>query len=109
MIDDVPVKVNVKVFEKGQLKAFVDITVCFGDHEITLLGYRVIQNGDQQPWIASPTSSYQKDGKSVNKKIVELSRKLDQIIKTKILVAYASERGSETQWDDSLDELLKTT
>ena len=88
MTNEPVITVELYPFEKGQLKAFADVTISLGPYELTLCGCRVIQNGNQPPWVALPTSSYQKDGQQKNKKVVECSRNLDRLIKEQILEAY---------------------
>lgn len=94
------IAVELYPFEKGQLKAFADVTISLGPHDLTLCGCRIVQNGDQQPWVAFPTSSYHKDGQQKNKKVVECSRNLDRLIKEQILEAY-EKRGKRINGTES--------
>lgn len=88
MPNEPEVTVRVKLLERGQLRAFADVTISCSGHELTVLGFRIVQKDGQLPWIASPTSSYQKEGKPVNKKLVQCSRKLNQTIQETILLEY---------------------
>ena len=88
MANEPEVTVRVKLLERGQLRAFADVTISFSDHELTVLGFRIVQKDGQAPWIALPTSGYQKDGKPVSKKLVEFSRKLNQTVRETILLEY---------------------
>jgi DNA-binding cell septation regulator SpoVG len=94
MANEPEVTVRVKLLERGQLRAFADVTIAFSSHELTLLGYRIVQKDGQPPWIALPSSSYQKEGKPVNKKLVECSRKLNQTIQEAILLEYELARST---------------
>ena len=78
----------VKLFERGQLRAFVDITFTLPCGEMTISGFRVIQNGTKAPWVANPSISYQKDGKTVNKSIVETTRAMQPVLMQLVLDAY---------------------
>lgn len=82
------VSANVKLFDRGQLKAFVDLTITLTTGEITLFGFRVIHDGVKAPWVANPTISYEKGGKTLNKSIVEMSRSLQPIFLRLILDEY---------------------
>lgn len=93
MASEPEVTVRIKLLERGQLRAFADVTIAFIGHELTVLGFRIIQKDNQVPWVALPTSSYQKEGKLVNKKLVECSRKLNQIIQEAILQEYEQARS----------------
>lgn len=94
MSNEPEVAVRVKLLERGQLRAFADVTISFSGHELTVLGFRIIQKDNQVPWIALPTSSYQKEGKPVNKKLVECSHKLNQTIQEIILHEYERARST---------------
>lgn len=94
MANELEVIVHVTPLERGQLKAFADVTISFSGHELTVLGFRIVQQDGQAPWIGFPTSSYQKDGKPVNKKLVEYSRILHQIIQERILQEYERARSA---------------
>ena len=94
MPNETEVAVRVKLLERGQLRAFADVTISFSGHELTVLGFRIVQKDGQAPWIALPTSSYQKEGKPVNKKLMECSRKLNQTIQETILQEYERARSA---------------
>lgn len=65
-----------KRHESGQLKAFADITLVTDLGEITLRGFRVLQQEGKAAWVAPPSINYQRDGEWVNRKILETSRRL---------------------------------
>lgn len=87
-IEDNSITAAAKLFERGQLKAFVDVTFKLSFGEVTVLGFRVIQNGTKDPWVAYPAVSYQKDGKTHNKPIVEATRALQPLLAQTVLDAY---------------------
>ena len=87
------VTVEVKKMERGNLKAFADVTLETSLGEITLRGFRVIQKDEQPAWVALPSSSYQKDGKTVNSQLLEVSRKLKRQITDAVLAEYHKAGG----------------
>ena len=88
MANEPDVTVRVKLLERGQLRAFADVTISFNGHELTVLGFRIIQKDGHAPWVALPTSTYQKAGKPVNKKLLGCSRKLNRTIRETVLQEY---------------------
>jgi DNA-binding cell septation regulator SpoVG len=82
------ITVEIKRLERGQLRAFCDVTLCFEHSELTLKGCRVIQKDGQDPWVAFPTSRYEKDGKVISKPVVECSQTLRRQITNTILTEY---------------------
>jgi DNA-binding cell septation regulator SpoVG len=85
---DLRIAVDIKRLERGQLRAFCDVTLSFEHGELTLKGCRVIQKDGQEPWVAFPTNSYEKDGKTINKPVLEFSQTLRRQIITAILFEY---------------------
>lgn len=86
--------VELKVFEKGSLKAFADVTITSLIGEITVKGFRVIQKDGEAPWIGFPSNSYIKNGKTVNNQIIETSKSLKRKLTDLILAEY--KRATET-------------
>lgn len=81
--------VELKLFDRGQLKAFADVTIALPVGEITVRSFRVIQKDSQAAvWIAFPAVSYTKDGKIVNKQILEVSRGLKKQVTDAILAEF---------------------
>lgn len=81
--------VELKLFERGSLKAFADVTIPSQFGEITVRGFRVIWKDGEGAWIGFPTSSYtNKDGKTVNNQIMETSKSLKRVITDLILAEY---------------------
>lgn len=79
------VLLDMKLYESGSLKAFVNVTIPSELGELTLRGFRVIQKDENAPWVAFPSSRYtNKDGKEVNDPFLETSkivkRKLEDLI-----------------------------
>jgi DNA-binding cell septation regulator SpoVG len=89
--------VELRLHESGKLKAFADVTIPSTLGEITVRGFRVVQDGTAAPWVAFPTISYMKAGAKVNKQIVEVSRGLKSQLADSILTEYrdALNGGSE--------------
>lgn len=85
---ELKITVEIKRLERGQLRAFCDVTLFFEHGELTLKGCRVIQKDGQDPWIAFPTNSYEKDGKTINKPVLEFSQTLRRLITAAILAEY---------------------
>lgn len=81
--------VDVKLYERGSLKAFADVTISSPLGEITVKSFRVIQKDEQAPWVGFPTSSYtNKDGRTVNNQIIETSKVLKRKLTDLILAEY---------------------
>lgn len=80
--------VEVRPFERGQLKAFADVTIATAIGEITLRGFRVIQKDGEAPWVGFPATTYMKDGKTVNKPVLEVPRALHRQITEQILAEF---------------------
>lgn len=80
--------VELKVFERGNLKAFADVTIPTQLGEITVRGFRVIQKDGAGAWVGFPSTSYTKDGKTVNNQIIETSKSLKRKITDLILAEY---------------------
>jgi DNA-binding cell septation regulator SpoVG len=93
MPDALQVTVEVKIMERGQLKAFADVTLTTPHVEITLRGFRVVQKDEQPAWVALPSSSYTKDGKIVNSPLLEVSRNLKRQITDAVLAEYHKASG----------------
>jgi DNA-binding cell septation regulator SpoVG len=68
------ISVEVKIYERGSLKAFADVTIQTAMGEMTLKGFHVIKKEGQPEWVAFPSSSYVKDGKKVNNQFLEVSK-----------------------------------
>jgi DNA-binding cell septation regulator SpoVG len=60
---------NVKLVEFGTVKALVDIV--YGD--LSIKGFRVIDQEGGKPWVAMPSREYQKNGDRMFVKIVYLA------------------------------------
>lgn len=81
--------VELKLFDRGQLKAFADVTIALPVGEITVRGFRVVQKDSQTvAWIAFPAVSYSKNGKIINKEILEVSRGLKKQITDAIFTEF---------------------
>lgn len=79
------ITVELKRVAFGKLKAFSDVTLPTPFGEFTIKGLRVIQQEGEEPWVAFPTSSYVKDGKTVNVAVLEFPRSLKKMIADEVL------------------------
>jgi len=87
--------VELKVFERGSLKAFGDVTFPTQSGELTVKGFRVMQKDGEAPWVAFPTSNYvNKEGKRVDNQILEPSKGLKKTICDLILAEYKTKTES---------------
>lgn len=66
--------VDVRKVDLGKIKAFADVTLPGPLGDITICGFRVMQDDGQDPWVAFPGSSYLKNGEPVRKEILDVSR-----------------------------------
>lgn len=87
-MNDLEMTIELRLMNRGNLKAFADITFPSALGEITVRGFRVVQKEGQEPWVAFPSSSYTKDGKIVNNPILEVSRGLKQKVTVAVLTRY---------------------
>lgn len=92
-MDEPTLTVEVKKMDRGQLKAFADVTLTTPLGEITLRGFRVVQKDEQPAWVALPTSSYTKDGKIVNSPLLEVTRNLKRQLTDAVLAEYHKASG----------------
>lgn len=84
--------ITIHRYESGQLKAFVDITMLTPLGEITLRGFRIVQKLGQPPWIANPATSYQKNGETKFKDLIDAPQGTQRRLAQAILAEY--ERGA---------------
>lgn len=80
--------IEIKRHSSGQLQAFADVTLCGELGECTIYGCRVLCSAGQEPWVAFPTVSYQREGKTQHKEVVSFSRGLRKQITDGILSEY---------------------
>jgi DNA-binding cell septation regulator SpoVG len=80
--------VDVRVFERGTLKAFADVTFPSALGELTLRGFRVLQKEGEAPWVAFPSASYTKDGKVINSQLMQVSGSLKKHLCDAVLAGY---------------------
>ena len=85
-------QIEIRRFQRGALKAFADVKFIFGETDLTVPGFRVIQRNGAPPWVGLPSSSYtNRDGKLVNKPVIEMGRGLQKTVTEAILVQHASQ------------------
>ena len=69
-----PVNVMIRQHESGQMKAFADVTVMTQCGELTIRGFRVIQKSELAPWVAFPSTSFEKGGQTKYKDLIDTSQ-----------------------------------
>lgn len=77
--------IEMRRYESGKLKAFVDLTLFTSYGELTLKGFRIIQDEQRGPWVAFPSHVYEKDGNRVNKPLIEMSRSMRRTVTEAVL------------------------
>lgn len=80
--------VEMRIIDRGKLKAFADVTFPCPLGELTVRSFRVIQEEGKVPWIGFPTISYEKNGKQINKNIFEVPRALKSQLVEAILTEF---------------------
>ncbi len=80
-----------KLLNAGALKAFADVT--YGD--MTIKGCRVVQKDGQDPWVGFPQLTYQKNGKTVYKDVIEVPRALKKKIVDLVLDKHKKSLGED--------------
>jgi hypothetical protein len=87
------ITIDLRLFDRGNLKAFADITIPSMLGEITVRGFRVIQKDGKVPWVGFPAISYIKNGKTVNNPILEVPKKLQLQIAKQVLAEFQRASG----------------
>jgi hypothetical protein len=89
--------VEMRIVDKGKLKAFADVTFPSPLGELTVRSFRVVQEDGKLPWVGFPTISYEKNGKQINKSILEVPRVLKNLVVEAILTEFnrQSRKGIE--------------
>jgi DNA-binding cell septation regulator SpoVG len=93
-MNEASILVEVKIIDRGNLKAFADITLKTDLGEVTLRSFRVVQMEGKEPWVGFPTISYVKNGKTINNPVIEASRGINREIANAILEEYMRLRQS---------------
>ena len=94
MMENVKLRVDVRLVNHGKLRAFADVTIPSALGDITVLGFRVIREDGKKPWVGFPSNSYPKNGQVVNKKVLDISGRAKREIAEAVLLEYenASDR-----------------
>jgi DNA-binding cell septation regulator SpoVG len=87
-MDKQQITVELRLFESGSLKAYADVTLPSELGEITVKGFRVIAKDGNAPWVAFPTNSFTKDGKFVDRPLLEVGRTLKRQIAEEVLAEF---------------------
>lgn len=94
---DEQIVVSIHLYQSGQLKAFADVTLHTTLGEITIRGFRVVHKPDQAPWIAFPATSYQKDGKTKFKDLLDTPQATHRKVAEAILAEFMRVSASSTE------------
>jgi DNA-binding cell septation regulator SpoVG len=73
---------------KSAVKAYADVTILTALGEITFRGSRVLQKDGQDPWVALPSSTYQKGGKLQRVHLLEARQAVLCLVKDAILIDF---------------------
>lgn len=73
-------RVDLNRVNLGQLKAFADVTFVSPVGELTIRGFRVLQEEGKTPWVGMPTTNYTKNGKVERKRILDMTRSTQKIL-----------------------------
>jgi hypothetical protein len=85
--------VDVRLFERGTLQAFADVTFPSALGELTLKGFRVLQKEGEGAWVAFPSSSYTKEGKIINSPLLVVGGSLKKHLADAVLAAFKVAKG----------------
>lgn len=81
-------RVDLRPVQSGKLKAFADVTIPSVLGDLMILGFRVIHEDEKHPWVGFPSNSYPKDGKIVNKRLLDISGRAKREIAKAVLLEY---------------------
>lgn len=81
-------RVDLRVVNLGKLKAFADVTIPSALGDITVLGFRVIREDGKNPWVGFPSNSYPRDGRIINKRLLDVSGRAKREIAQAVLSEY---------------------
>jgi len=87
-MSDTKIVVNLKTCDHGRLRAFADVSIPSEFGEVAIRGFRVIQGGNERPWVGFPSSSYLKDGQVVRSPLLQLGPALHRRVAEAVLDAY---------------------
>jgi DNA-binding cell septation regulator SpoVG len=90
-LSDDQIMVELRRIERGQLRAFADVTMPTAVGEMTIRGFRVVQKDGEQPWIGFPSTSYSKGGTQVNKPIIDVTQSVKRRLTDVILARFKAE------------------
>jgi DNA-binding cell septation regulator SpoVG len=87
MSNDQPL-VAMRMINKGQLKALVDVTLQSPLGRFTIRSFRIVQDDGKSPWVGFPSSTYTIDGKPVTRLLLRLPPALRRKIIQSVLAAF---------------------
>lgn len=90
---DDSISVDIKLVEKGDLRAFVDVSFKVSIWELTVQGFRILLGKDEKLWVAHPSQSFQREGRTEYKNILDMTRSMKKQIDNLILESYENAKG----------------
>ena len=87
-VESEKLRVDLRGVNLGKLKAFADVTIPSAIGDLMILGFRVIHEDGKHPWVGFPSNSYPKDGKIVNKRLLDVSGAAKRAIADAVLREY---------------------
>jgi len=94
---DEQIVVSIHLFLSGQLKAFADVTLLTILGEVTIRGFRVVHKAEKPPWIAFPATSYQKNGETKFKDLLDMPQATHRKLAEAILAEFMRVSQSATE------------
>ena len=91
-MSDSKILVELRIIDKGSLKATADITLPSDLGDVTVRGFRVIHDGSKAPWVGYPSSSYVKNGETIRYPLLQLSARLKNHLAEAILAEYERQK-----------------
>lgn len=75
---------------KGSIKAYADVTILTALGEITIKGFRVVEQAGKDRFVGLPEITYPKNGKTERRPLLEARRAVLEQIKETVLAEYAA-------------------
>src|SRR5262245_29808338 len=87
------IRVTLRLIDRGAIKAFADVHLQAAIGDVTLCGFRVVAPPEKAAWVGFPQSSYVKNGQTVTKPILDLTRSQEDLVRNAVLAAYRRALG----------------
>ena len=82
------IKIDMRLVDLGKLRAFADVTLSTEVGEITLKGFRVVSGEEGRYWVGLPQNTFSKNGKRVNRPVMEMAPRVKRHITDKVLSVF---------------------